>query len=151
MDKFGSVDEALDFAIEREQKAHDFYTHWANETSNIGMRQLFQQFATEELGHKAKLEAIKKDGQLAPDKKQVLDLKIGDYLVDVEPSAEIDYQSALILAMKREKAAFRFYSDLAAAATDGNLRSTFLGLAQEEAKHKLRFELEYDENILTEG
>jgi rubrerythrin len=53
--------------------------------------------------------------------------------------------------MKKEKAAFRLYSDLAGLADDAQLRNTFLFLAQEEAKHKLRFEIEYDENVLVEN
>ena len=81
-------------------------------------------------------------------KAKVLDLKIGDYLVEEKPSATMDYQSALILAMKQEKAAFRLYSDLAASADDAEIRELFLGLAQEEAKHKLRFEVEYDDDYL---
>ena len=31
------------------------------------------------------------------------------------------------------------------------MRELFLSLAQEEAKHKLRFEIEYDDMILTEN
>jgi hypothetical protein len=31
------------------------------------------------------------------------------------------------------------------------LRDTFLGLAQEEARHKLRFEVEYDDDVLKEA
>ena len=81
----------------------------------------------------------------------MLDLKIGDYLVEQKPSASMDYQSALILAMKQEKAAFRLYTDLAASTDDDNVRDLFLGLAQEEAKHKLRFEVEYDEDFLREN
>jgi len=69
--------------------------------------------------------------------------------VEVEPDSALDYQQALIVAMKREKAAFKLYIDLAAAVEAQELRDTFLALAAEEAKHKLRFELEYDESILT--
>jgi rubrerythrin len=53
--------------------------------------------------------------------------------------------------MKKEKAAFKLYTDLATSVSDENLRSVFKMLAQEEAKHKLRFEIEYDENILSEN
>ena len=34
---------------------------------------------------------------------------------------------------------------------EDDLKQTFLGLAQEEAKHKLRFEVEYDDVILAEN
>jgi rubrerythrin len=61
------------------------------------------------------------------------------------------YQDALILAMKKEKAAFRMYSALADKATDPDLKTLFYRLAMEESKHKLRFELEYDEYILKEN
>ena len=81
----------------------------------------------------------------------VLDLKMADYLVAGEVSGDMDYQQALIMAMKKEKAAFRLYSDLADRVADGALRTLFLGLAQEEAKHKLRFEVEYDDVILRDN
>ena len=77
--------------------------------------------------------------------------KIGEYLVDTEMKSDLDYQQSLILAMKKEKAAFRMYSDLASVAEDGDVKSLLLTLAQEEARHKLRFEVEYDEFILTEN
>ena len=83
--------------------------------------------------------------------RRVVDLKIGDYLEDTKPPGDIDYEQALILAMKAEKAAFRFYHDLASATDDPALKATLLGLAQEEAKHKLRFELEYDSEFLKEN
>jgi rubrerythrin len=53
--------------------------------------------------------------------------------------------------MKREKAAYRLYLDLAAVAEAEELTETFLWLAQEEAKHKLRFEIEYDDQVLKDN
>jgi rubrerythrin len=64
--------------------------------------------------------------------------------MDIELKPNLDFQDALILAMKAEKAAYRLYNDLAEATDDENARNMFLTLAQEEAKHKLRFEIEYD-------
>ena len=63
----------------------------------------------------------------------------------------MSYSDALILAMKREKAAFRLYMDLSDKAADQEMKKLFLSLAIEESKHKLRFELEYDENVLREN
>ncbi len=149
MKAFGSVDEILDFAIGKEEEAAQFYTSLARQTGKSWMRQVFEDFAGEERGHKAKLEAIKQGKLLMPAAEKVMDLKIADYLTDVEASPDLDYQDALILAMKQEKAAFKLYSDLAAATDDDTLRATLLTLAQEEARHKLRFEIEYDDHILT--
>jgi len=146
-----NLEELLDFAIAGEQEAHDFYLDLAKKVERPGMEGLFTQFAREELGHKAKLENIKKGARSFAPAKKVMDLKIGDYLVDVDPTATLTYQNALILAMKRERAAFRLYTDLAAHSEDPEVKQIFEGLAQEEAKHKLRFEVEYDDMILTEN
>jgi rubrerythrin len=147
----GNLEEILDFAIAGEQEAHDFYLDLAKKVERPGMDGLFTQFAREELGHKKRLEGIKKGiASFAPSKK-VVDLKIGDYLVEVDPSATLTYQNSLILAMKREKAAFHLYTDLAAQTDDAEAKQIFESLAQEEAKHKLRFEVEYDDMILTEN
>lgn len=151
MINFNSVDDVLDFAIKGEEEAHGFYMDLAQNVEQSSMRKVFEDFAQEELGHKKKLIGIKGGTFKKPEGKKVADLKIGDYLVDVEPYPGMDYQEALIVAMKKEKAAFKMYSDLAAASEDESLAALFRDLAQEEAKHKLRFEIEYDEQILTEN
>ena len=151
MDKWNSVNEALDFAISREEEAAEFYTVLAQTAADSSMRSLFEGFAKEELGHKSRLEAVKAKGAPASADQKVMDLKIGDYLVDVEATPNMDYQDTLIVAMKREKAAFRLYTDLAALADDEELKDTFKFLAQEEAKHKLHFEVEYDDKVLIEN
>jgi len=151
MSQWSSVDEVLDFAIEREGEAEEFYTALASRFDLPAMRAVFEEFAREEAGHKAKLQGVKGGGCLAPSQGKILDLQIGDYLVDVEPGAGLNYQEALILAMKREKASFRLYTDLAAATDAPAARDLLLALAQEEAKHKLRFEIEYDDQVLSEN
>jgi rubrerythrin len=63
----------------------------------------------------------------------------------------MNYQDALVLAMNKEKAAFRLYMDLSERAGNEEMRELFQMLAQEESKHKLRFELEYDDYVLREN
>ena len=145
---FNSVDDVLDFAIKGEAESNAFYTKLAGKVETPHMKKVFEEFALEEAGHKAKLEAIREGKSVMLGTAKVTDLKIGDYLVDIEPKAEMTYQEALILAMKKEKAAFRLYSAIALTAEKEELRTLFHGLAQEEAKHKLRFEVEYDDNVL---
>ena len=151
MNDFKSIDDVLDFAIQSEQEAVDFYTNLANESKNQAMCEVFIQFANEEKGHKKRLQNIKREETFEFSDEKVIDLKIGDYLIDVKPATDMSYQDALILAMKKEKSAFKLYLDLAGIAPNSNLKNTFLALAQEEAKHKLRFEIEYDDNILKEN
>jgi len=140
-----TVEELLDFAISEEAAAVAFYTRLAERADKPAMREAFEGFAAEEAEHKSKLLAVKAGASLGPADQPVMDLKIADYLVDVEPGDDMSYQDALVMAMKKEKAAFKLYSDLAAAAEDENTRAIFLALAREEAKHKLRFEIEYDD------
>ena len=151
MTDLNSVDEILDFAISEEQAAADFYTGLAGKMDQPALKQIFEGFSKEEMGHKAKLEAVKGGKKLLSSAAKVADLKIGDYLVDIDTSGDLDYQQALIVAMKKEKAAFRLYSDLAGKTDDAGVRDLLLELAQEEAKHKLRFEVEYDEFVLAEN
>lgn len=146
-----TVDEILDFAIEREQEAADFYADLARRAEKGGMKSVLLGFAEEEQRHKAKLLAVKDgQGELTPHQ-EVIDLKIVDYLVEVEPGVDISFQDALIHAMKREKAAFELYTDMAAKVTDATLREVCRGLAKEESRHKLYFESEYDERVLRDN
>lgn len=151
MKAWNTIDDILDFAIGEEQAAADFYTTLAAQMERPTMRTTLEEFAAEESKHKARLIEVKEGGSFEADGQQAPDLKIGDYLIAFEPSPRMDYQDALIIAMKKEKAAFKLYSDLAASTQDGKLKALFLALAQEEAKHKLHFEIEYDDYILTEN
>jgi rubrerythrin len=153
MTELSTVDEILDFAIKGEEESAAFYRGLAGKVDKEWMKKVFESFAKEEDGHKAKLLAVKDGKKLVASAEKVADLKIGDYMVaaDVSDPTTLDYQQALVIAMKKEKAAFRLYSDLATKTDDAGLKDILLGLAQEEAKHKLRFEVEYDEFVLTEN
>lgn len=145
MKNWSSVDEVLDFAISEEEGAVIFYTGLAKKADNRTMRAVFEDFAREEKGHKQMLLGVKADKSLAPAANAVQDLKIADYVVDIDTDTNMTYLEAIILAMRKEKAAFKLYSDLAEVAGDENLKKLLLGLAAEEAKHKLQFEIEYDD------
>jgi rubrerythrin len=146
-----SVEEILDFAIKSEERSYEFYTRLAEKVKRENMKKVFLEFAEEEKGHKEKLLRIKEGEMLLPVREKVMDLKIAEYVEDVEPDIDLDYNQALIIAMKSEKAAYRMYQDLADTVEDPDLKNILQGLAQEEAKHKLRFEIEYDEYTLKEN
>ncbi len=143
--------EMIEFAIQQEQEAVDFYTDLATKVSDPHVKDTLQEFANQERGHKAKLQAILDGRKLDLVRKDVPDLKIGDYLVEVEPTAELSFQGAMIIAMKKEKAAYRMYQDMASTCDDDDLRDLFLYLANEEATHKLNFEVQYDDLIYQEN
>ncbi len=151
MKTFNSVDEILDFAMKSEQDAVDFYTSLADKMQNEEMKAVFLQFAQEEVGHKARLQKIKDEKIFDMEIEKVNDLKISDYVVTAKPSEDMEYSDALVLAMKREKAAFKLYSKLAERTDHPELKKIFEALAVEESKHKLRFELEYDDYVMREN
>ena len=151
MKEFTNITEILDFAIGEEQAAVDFYLQLAAQSKNQQTKKIFHAYAEEEMRHKSNLLKLKDQGSFHVPDEKVRDLKIAEYLVDVRPSANMSYQDALILAMKKEKAAFRMYSALAGQAEDPEVKALFLNLALEESKHKLSFEIEYDDFILKEN
>lgn len=143
-----TVDEILDYAIDQEQQASDFYASFAARAEKPAMKKMLLEFAEEEKRHKERLLAVRTGERKLTPEKEVLDLKVSDYLVEVGAGDNISYQDALIVAMKRERAALKFYNDMAERITDANLKQVFVGLAKEEAKHKLFFETEYEERVL---
>jgi len=142
-----SSDEILDFAIGEEEAAIQFYTELAEKAKHKSMKRDFLLFANEEKGHKAKLIALKEGKLIQAENKEILDLKISDYIVDVDPDKADSYEDALVIAMKKEKAAYRLYTELSEMVKAENTKALFKSLAQEEAKHKLRFEIAFDDMI----
>lgn len=151
MKEFKDIDDILDFAINEEQKAIDFYNILADKSSNEDVKAVFIDFVKEEMNHKARLEKIKAEKQFTIEDKVITDLKIADYLVSVKVTPDMKYEDALVVAMKKEKAAFKLYMTLAEKAPNVEMKSIFISLAQEESKHKLKFEIEYDEFIMREN
>lgn len=152
MREFENINDILDFAIAREQGAVDFYTRLASDVSNTEMRDIFLQFAKEEMGHKAFLMKVKKEGAFEISSEKLADIKISDYLIpEVKEVDKLTYPEALVLAARREKAAHELYKKLSTSVDDPNYARIFENLAIEELKHKIRFETEYDDYLSREN
>lgn len=147
MDNFKNIEEILDFAITNEVRAAEFYENLSDQAKTKSMRETFEKFSKEERGHEARLKKIKSEGVFKARNEDVLDMKMSDYLVKSNTKGKMTYQDALILAMKREKAAYKLYKRLAKSAPTKELKIIFTKLAAEEANHKLNFEIEYDDYI----
>lgn len=144
MPKKGSDIEVLEFAIAREVEAHRFFLALAGRVEDSEIRRVFEELAAEELEHKEKLElelmkaGIVVDG--APS-----DVPRHEHVISEDGSVlDMDYKDLLLLAMEKEDSAFRTYVDLIPKVHEPSSKETLLVLAQEEVKHKLRFEVEYD-------
>lgn len=152
MKKFNSIDDILDFAIDAEQNAIEFYSGLFNKTDNASMKEAYKEFILEEKSHRDKLQKMKDEEILANfDNSKVTDMKISDYISKQEPYKGMSYEESLVVAMQKEKAAYKLYSYLAEIAKDTEIKKVFSFLAAEEAKHKLKFEIEYDNNVFKEN
>ncbi|KMY68250.1 hypothetical protein AAU61_00600 [Desulfocarbo indianensis] len=151
MEKFESAEAILDFAIAREQEAQSFYRDLAGKVKSQAMQKLLMEFVAQEARHEARLKGVKQGRKSLGAGGKVPDLKVSQYLAPTQPKPEMDYQDALMVAMQRERAAFALYSDLAGSTDDAELQEVFEALAQEEAKHKLFLEREYDDRVYSEN
>ena len=143
MNKFKSFDDILDYAISREIEAEKFYLKLADFVEQPEMAKVFSDPASEELEHKTKLQGIKA-GQIRIEKESIGNLGFTDHVKSIEPHAKMSYVDMLVVGMKKDETSQKLYTDLARLTQKQKLEEIFLQLAQEEADHKLRFEIEYD-------
>ena len=140
-----SDDEILQFAINKEIEAYNFYLALASRVADQRIREVFEELAQEELEHKARLELeVMKTGKtIAVEENPVRPER--SYIVSNDPSPlDMDYKDMLMLGMEKEEAAFRTYVNLVASVSNEKSREVLLALAEEEVRHKLRFQTEYD-------
>lgn len=152
---FENVQEVIDYAIEKEQEAHDFYMAASEQESFSGSKQMLKEFAQEELKHKRMLEDL---GTKGVDKgikdykwKWIPDIKRSDYAVELEYTPGMSYKDMLMLAMKREEKALELYNKLQDMSQEEDAKTLFKMLCQEEAKHKLALETMYDDYMAEMG
>ncbi|HCO96911.1 MAG TPA: rubrerythrin [Phycisphaerales bacterium] len=146
MGKVDSVEKILEYAISREVEAYYFCLALAGRVDTPRMRQVFEDMAAEELEHKEKLELeMIKMGKTLPTQQMPEGRPESEYIIsDSDAPLDMDYADMLLLGVEKEDAAFRMYVNLIPNVHDEESREVLLALAQEEVRHKLRFETEYD-------
>ena len=140
--------EIIQFAIEKEIGTHDLYTMCGQVAKYSGAKELFEELAKEEEGHRKLLENLSIEKVVQAKLEPIPDLGISDYLIEVKCMPDSSYADILRLVMKNEEHSVKLYKDLKESCKDKELKKMFAFLAQEEAKHKLKFEKIYDEEIL---
>jgi rubrerythrin len=143
MNKLSTMMDVLDFAISGESKAAELYTNMAATAKNPWMRKTLEGFAEEELQHGRKLRDVRA-GKSTLEHEGIGGLGIAEKLDDAEPHPDMDYSELLVFAIKKENASHGLYKKLASIFTEPELHETFLALAEQEAEHKRRFEMEYE-------
>jgi rubrerythrin len=150
---FESIEEILQFAIEKEEEAATFYKDVAAQEPFAGAKETFLDFAREEEKHAALL----RDFEGSQDKiaeyklKWIPDMKRSDYIVDMVYEKGMHYTDILRLAMKREEKALALYNELQSKTDTDEYVRLFQILAQEEAKHKQFLEGMYDDFMAEQG
>ncbi|RXQ91550.1 rubrerythrin [Ancylomarina salipaludis] len=146
MEKYNSIDEVLNFAIEQEQNEVDFYNDLADKMRVPKVEELFRDIALEKQKHILKLEAIRISGNFDHNSyDQIKELRTEHYIANVDYSNENpSYEEALLMAMEKEKATFMFYWDLAERVSSPDLQDLFYMLALHEAKQKVKMEIQFD-------
>ncbi|MBN2596459.1 ferritin family protein [Labilibaculum sp.] len=148
---FRTFEEIIDYAIDKEMDEIEFYSEVASRMDRKHVKGLFWDIALEKTARMLRLEKMK-DVKPELNLDEIKDMKITASLEDVDYTRnDLTYQDALIIAMKKEKAKFKFYLSMAESAVNKECRETFLALANDEARQKLKFEIEYDEHILVEN
>jgi rubrerythrin len=143
MQDFGSIEDVLDFAINREIEAYDFYTKLTVLAKKPDVSKELKIFAEDELEHRTKLESVK-SGEIKLDDDEIGSLGIAEKVKNVEATAEMTYVDLLVIGMKKEKDSFQLYKQLASTVRKDQLKGMFQQMAREEAQHKLTLEIEYD-------
>ncbi len=152
---FENLAAILDFAIQKELEAAEFYTNISKEEAFSGAGKMFEEFAREERKHQQMLEDFKTKGLSASMEdykfKWITDIKRSNYVVDLDYSPGMAYNEILMLAMKREEKALQLYNDFLKKSDSEAGRTLFKVLCQEEAKHKLALETMYDDYMAKLG
>lgn len=146
-----NIKDAIEFAIEKEAESAAFYSQLSKLAEASGSQKTFIELAEMERHHKSLLENLDMSKIPAKVEHRTPDLKISDYQSEVKFSADIKYQDVLKIAMKAEEKAHNMYKDMAAQYPEkSDIFRLFDFLTEQEAKHKLRLETEYDNYILEE-
>ncbi len=150
---FNSTEEIINYAIEKEKDAVQFYEEISRQEAFSGTKETFEEFAKEERKHQAMLEDFSINKEKIADYKLewINDIKRSDYLVDIEYEPGMHYTDILRLAMKREEKALKLYNDLAQKTDNEDVIKLFQILSQEEAKHKGFLEGLYDDYMAEQG
>lgn len=146
MEKESQVGKILEFAIEKEEAAKQFYRRLGGLVSDASTRDALEFLAGEEAKHKDFLERYLR-GEISEGAlrlTEVVEYKILEHLEEEPlPSDSLTPEEAFLLAAKREQAAHLFYGDLSRVHPDGPVKDLLARMANEELRHKEKVEYLY--------
>lgn len=133
----------MDFAILKEEEAHDQLMELCNKVQNMEAKEALQRLALEELQHIKLLENIMDGG---PENFHVSEIKLEDYQTrectkDIKEDATVKEVLEFVICQERDS--HLFYKDMARAYKDKETKDTLVKLARLELDHQIRLEKIY--------
>jgi len=132
--------EIIKQAIASEVEAKKFYENAANTLKDPYLKKLFASLAEEEKRHRDILSQIYTSNTIDRYFTETRDYKVAETMDEPELSMDMKPADAFALAMKKEEAAMKQYTEMANMCDDADKRQVFLDLAAMERDHKLKME-----------
>ncbi len=149
---FDSIEDALLFAVSKEEASANFYGDLAKESKDETTRLFFEELCRQEGGHKSTLELeIMKLGRVVKPSSNESFPRVSGVKTLLEMPDNLTYPNAIIIAMQKERASFRLYIELSRYSESDEIVELLLTLAEEEMRHKIQLEQIYNEVIKREN
>jgi rubrerythrin len=141
--QFTNLQAIIDFAIEKEEESADFYRDLLKKVKLRKVIDEIQKLINVEVGHKNMLKSLNVKAFAAKIITPNVDLRISEYIAEVEPDPSMSLKDLFNIAMHREQKAAELYRQIAKF-FDGEEKQLFENLASEETDHKHFFETKWD-------
>ena len=145
-----NFEEIIRFAIDKERDSVNFYQDLAEKVEDPVVKDQILKMADEERKHEKLLMNLSPKQLAMVQQPAQDDLKLSNYMDDVNARPDMTYRELLIIAMKREQMAYDFYTELELRASDDATRKVFTLLKGEELRHKRQIEKEYEKGFMSE-
>ncbi|MBC8379180.1 MAG: ferritin family protein [Planctomycetes bacterium] len=144
--EFESMRDILNFALSKEHASEQFYLNLADQMKDAVTQAVFRNIAKQERKHaeELELEFIKHGYTLSSVSGKDSDYQWQEQLELDEQAKNMNYSDALTVAIQKERAAFQLYTQLVGMTNNIKFRDILLQLAEEEMRHVIQFEHEYD-------
>jgi len=138
--KLSEYKDIIKQAIANEVEARKFYDNAASTLKDPHLKKLFASLAEEEKKHRDILTKIYTGNTMDRYFSESRDYKVAETVDEPELSMAMKPADAFALAMKKEEAAMKQYTEMAEMCDDDARRKVFLDLAAMERDHKLKME-----------
>lgn len=130
----------FDFAMKMEEDGKTYYLKMAGETSNQGLKTIFNLLAEDEQKHYDIFQELKSSGKV-PDMQETTVLEASQNVFEKLPKSEKELEGISTdldgyrHAMQLEVDSFRLYEEAAEKASEQTIKNLLLKVAAEERKH----------------